>query len=553
VESHLTLEDVLLHVEQLEQRVAALEQSISGTVRLETPRLALAAPRAATLELSGGAFATVAKALLGFAGAYLLRAIADSGAIPQFAGVAAGIAYALFWLIWSVRLPSSDGVGSTLYGLTSALIFAGVLWENSVELHNIPVKLGALLIAMFACFGLVLSWRRELPGTAAIVTSVASLLGLGLLLATHHVVPLTGTLLALAAGSEIAACNERWPKLRPFPALAADLGVAIMTWVITRPQGVPESYPPFGMSSVIALQIILLLIFAGSTAYRTVIKGSDITRFEITQNVLGFGLFIWGALAMGGEAPAARFVVGLFCLVAGSACYATAVLLLAHKSRQRNFLMYGIFGLALLMAAISTLFSGLTLIIVLCTLAILSSWLGRHEHRISLQLHTPAFLAVAAGASGLLEFARQALHGANPPSPSRLVPAAIVTVALVLCYSMAGSGESGKARIPAALVAAMLCWSILGLTGAAVTTLLGPGSMISSTLRTGLVCGLALALTKGSIRRIELGWLLYPLMIYGAYRLLVEDFPHGRPTALALSLLFYGGTLLGLTRMLRSS
>jgi hypothetical protein len=41
-------------------------------------------------------------------------------------------------------------------------------------------------------------------------------------------------------------------------------------------------------------------------------------------------------------------------------------------------------------------------------------------------------------------------------------------------------------------------------------------------------------------------------MLYGGYRLLAEDFPHGRPTALALSLLFYGGTLLLLTRLVRA-
>ncbi len=73
--------------------------------------------------------------------------------------------------------------------------------------------------------------------------------------------------------------------------------------------------------------------------------------------------------------------------------------------------------------------------------------------------------------------------------------------------------------------------------------------MVSSTLRTGLICGLALGLARWSVRRQELMWLLYPLMLYGAYRLLTEDFPHGRPTTLALSLLFYGGTLLQLTRM----
>ena len=41
-------------------------------------------------------------------------------------------------------------------------------------------------------------------------------------------------------------------------------------------------------------------------------------------------------------------------------------------------------------------------------------------------------------------------------------------------------------------------------------------------------------------------------MLYGGYRLLLEDFPNGRPTALALSLLFYGGTLLLLPRMMRA-
>jgi hypothetical protein len=116
---------------------------------------------------------------------------------------------------------------------------------------------------------------------------------------------------------------------------------------------------------------------------------------------------------------------------------------------------------------------------------------------------------------------------------------------------MASAGERGKRCIPALLIAGLLCWALLGLGGAGITNLLGPDSTISSTLRTGLICLLALGLAQLSARRGELLWLLYPLMIYGAYRLITEDFPHGRPTALALSLLFYGGTLLMLTRMIR--
>ena len=325
----------------------------------------------------------------------------------------------------------------------------------------------------------------------------------------------------------------------------------IVAWVITQPQGVPESYSPFGMSSVIALQMLLVLIYVLGMGYRTLLEGRDIANFEIAQNIIAIGLFIWASVVMGREAPAARLVVEVFCVLAGLGCYATAVRFLAQQSRQRNFLMYGVFGLVLMMAGISILFSGPALVFVWCTLAVVASWLGTHEHQISLQLHSPVFLAAAAVGSGLLEFARQALHGANAPSWSRLIEIVIATVALALCYWMAGSGEAGKARIPAFFIAALLCWALLGLGGAGITTVLGPDSTISSTLRTGLICALALGLARLSPRRAELLWLLYPLMLYGAYRLLSQDFPTGRPTALALSLLFYGGTLLQLTRMVR--
>jgi hypothetical protein len=545
VGKNVTLEEVLLQVKQLEERVAALEGCTSQPAPQPVAQAPTPPPPRPGLSFTGGNFAIVAKALLGFAGAYLLRAIAESGSLPQSIGITAGLLYAVCWLVWATRSRT------TLYGLTSTLIFSGLVWENSVEIHALPRLAGAILIPLFAYTGLWLA-RRNPPAIAAIITSVTTALALALLLATHDVVPFTTTLLALAAAAEFAACRGQWLQHRWIPALAADLAVFIVAWVITQPQGVPESYPTFGMTSVVALQMALVLIYVLGMGFRTLVQSSDITNFEIGQNTIAIGLFIWASVLMGREAQAARIVVEAFCLLAGAGCYATAVLFLARQSRQRNFLMYGIFGLALVMAGISILFSGSLLVFVWCTLAVVASWLGTHEHQLSLQLHSPLFLGAAAVGSGLIEFARQALHGANAPSASRLEEIVAVTVALALCYWMSGDGESGKARLPAMLIGALLCWAILGLGGAGITTLLGPDSAISSTLRTGLICALALALAKLSTRRDELLWLLYPLMVYGAYRLLTEDFPHGRPTALALSLLFYGGTLLQLTRMVRA-
>jgi hypothetical protein len=542
----VTVEDVLLRVKELEERVAALERLAGQPVARAVVSVQETAPQP-SFSFSGGTFATVAKSLLAFAGAYLLRAIAESGSVPQSIGIAAGLVYAMFWLVWASRLPLEDLAGITLYGLTSALIFAGLLWENSVNVHGLPFAAGAALIAMFCGTAQYLAWRRNIPRIAAMTSMIGGSLALVLVIVTHDVVPFTAALLAIASGAEFAACRGRWLEQRWFPALSADLAVLIVAWVITRPQGIPETYAPFGMSSVVGLQMTLVLIYVLGMGYRTLVTGEDITKFEIAQNTIAIALFIWGSVVMGREAPAARFVVEAFCLAAGLACYATAVRFLARQSRHRNFLMYGLFGLALVMAGISILCSGPVLVLVWCTLAVVASWLGTHEHQLSLQLHSPAFLAAAAAGSGLIEFSRQALHGVGAPSEARLAEIVAATIALALCYWMAGAGDSGRARVPALLIGALLSWALLGL-GSAAITLLGPDSGFLSTSRTGLICGLALVLARWSCRRQELTWLLYPLMLYGAYRLLTEDFPHGRPTALALSLLFYGGTLLLLTR-----
>jgi hypothetical protein len=555
-----TLEEVLLRVEQLERRVAALEGrdevAAAKPVAAEAVPAETPSPRAPAFSLTGGTFATLAKALLGFAGAYLLRAVAESGSFPQSLGILAGLVYAVFWLVWSTRQDPADRFASTLYGCTATLIFAGLVWENSVRFQNLTPAWSAAFVAMFSCVGLFLAWRRRLDAVASIVMVVGSALALALLIATHHLVPFTVALLAIAAATEFAACRGALMGQRWIVGLAADLAVFLTAWAITQPQGLPDGYPMFTMSQVVALQIGLVLIYVLGMGYRTLVDGSDIVHFETGQNVIAIALFIWGSVLMGREAPAVRMFVEAFCVLAGLSCYATAVLFLSRRKRLRNFLMYGLFGLALLMAGVYMLFSGVVLVLVWSVLAIATAWLGTHEHRISLQLHAPVYLASAALVSGLIEFAAHALHGSAAPSGAPLMEIVITTVALALCYWMEGIGGSGNARIPSLLIAALLCWSLLGLGAAGITSTLGPDSFISSTLRTGFICVLALGLAMAGVRsrhRPECVWLLYPLMVYGAYRLLVEDFPNGRPTALALSLLFYGGTLLLLTRVVRDT
>jgi hypothetical protein len=51
--------------------------------------------------------------------------------------------------------------------------------------------------------------------------------------------------------------------------------------------------------------------------------------------------------------------------------------------------------------------------------------------------------------------------------------------------------------------------------------------------------------------RVELGWVAYAAVGFGTLKLLFEDLRFGNASSLVLSLLFYGGVLILLPRMMQ--
>jgi hypothetical protein len=82
-------------IHDLESRVARLEERLEPAAAAPSTRGGMALPEPGPLALFEGAAAlpAVGRSLLGIAGAYLLRALTESGVLPQKAGVAAGILY----------------------------------------------------------------------------------------------------------------------------------------------------------------------------------------------------------------------------------------------------------------------------------------------------------------------------------------------------------------------------------------------------------------------------------------------------------------------------
>jgi hypothetical protein len=104
-------------------------------------------------------------------------------------------------------------------------------------------------------------------------------------------------------------------------------------------------------------------------------------------------------------------------------------------------------------------------------------------------------------------------------------------------------------RAQAALAAATVCLAVTGLAASAVYRYLSP----AAPLRTALITALALAAAWSGLhwRRRELTWLAYPLMALSGFKLITEDFQQGRSLTLFASLIFFGGGLILLPRLLR--
>jgi hypothetical protein len=549
--------------EELERRIARLEK-LAGVQAAPAPSQR-AAPTPETLAPPSvnptALLPVLGRALLGLAGAYLLRALTESAAIPPASGVAAGILYALFWLLWATRTPSENHLETALHSLTSVLVLCPLLWEATLHFHAISTWTAAALLVFFAVFGLAVSWRKNLLTVATIVTLSGMATAAGLLIATHDVVPFTLVFLAIAAAVEISSCLEHWLSERWLAALAADLAVLLATWLVTREHGLPEGYAAIPYGWLLGVQVALLGIYLASTIVRTLLRGLTFTWFETAQCAAAFLISVGGGLRLSGEAH----TIAIFALACAAACYVVSFAVLDRATvHGRNFYTYSTFGILLVLAGSRILLAGVTASVVWSALALACIWAGTHFGRLTLQVHGGLYLLLALAGSGALKQATAFTLGSAHWSGENPAPVWAGLVVAALCYLLAArdrcAAQSAGAKVFRLAVAATFAWLLAGASAGGLTAgyhaAFGAADShpYCATLRTGVLAGLALALAWAGARwdRAELSRLIYPAMILGAYRLAMVDLAQDHKPALFLSLLVYGGALMALPRLTRA-
>jgi len=543
------------------QRVEARLERLEGAQPPAPPEEAL--PRPELPEVPPGLLALVGRTIIALGGGYLIRALTDAGVVPALSGVALGLAYALAWLLLADRAAAAGArVSASFHALTGGLVAYPLLVETTARFRLLsPAAALAALVAFFAA-GLAVARRRDLAGVAWTGTFLALGATAALLVARPHPLGSVLALLVIAALVEGIALGERWTGLRWPVALLLDLSLLFLVSVATRPEGLPEGYPALSTRSALAAALAALAVYVSALLARTLGRGRAVTGFELVQTPVAILLGLGGASRLLVAAGSSAAGVGLLALVLGALSYAAAFVFVERRPHQdRNFYFYSAAGGLLTLAGTGQLLDPGPRSIAWGLLAVAGAVLGRRFGRRTLRLHGALYAGAAAVASGLAgaswrDFVAPAAGEWTLPTAVGLLVAGCVAVVYGVLAADGTEGAPWWERTPNGIAAATLIWVAGGMLVAVPVVLAAPfepGAGGVATLRTAVLSFLVAALAWTSRRRAlpELGWFVYPLLAIGALKLLSEDLTQGRAATLFLSLVLYGGALIGAPRLLR--
>jgi hypothetical protein len=554
-----TLKRLEARVETLEQRVYALEHP-AGVANEIAAQVASATPAAVIDEklapsLTGGVFQVLGKAMLGIAGAYLLRAVAESSSLPRTAVAAAAIAYALGWLVWASRAKAGDWLAGTTYACTSALILAPMLWELTLRFKVLPATVSAVVVSGFVVAASLLAWKRDFAPVLWVANFTAVAIALMLAVASHQMVPFIMVLLLMVLIGEYAAGRDHESGVRMLVALAADAAIWAMLYIYSSPESTRAEYPALGPAALIAPGLGMLLIIGLSLLYRTVLKRKTITVFETIETMIAFLLAACSLIYFGPSASAVG--LGVFCVVLSVVGYAGAFVYFDHSEERRNYLVFAGWSAALLLAGCLLCMPHGWQAVWLSVAAIAATLASKRLQRFALEVHGLVSLVAAAGISGLLNEIFDTLAGTLPGTPG--MSACAVSVAAVLCYAaIKPCQEKTLTRqvlsivFAALAIAALAALTVQGLAWVTALKVI-PGAHHLAFIRTLTACvaAIALAYSGAHWRRMELTRIGYAALALLAVKLVLEDLRHGHLAFIAGAIFLFAITLIVVPRVAR--
>ena len=534
----------------LRERIAALEAG--APVRRQEHTVATPIPEVHVAEVQNW-LALLGRTLVILGGAYLLRAMTSAQVVSYAVGVGAGLLYGAPWLVLASRAGSRDRrLDAFCYGASTALIGYPLVWEATVRFGVFTPAQSAVLLGGLTAAAFVLSSVWRLHSLAAIVTcgALASALGLGI--ATEHW--LAYTVLAIAVGLSTLWLGyiRDWVFLRWPAALVVDVMIVVLT-------GQPEGR----FWAVLFVQLLAIAGYLGSFAIRTLVRRRLVIPFEVVQSI-GVLVFVLGSLlSFVAATPARALTAAIVLFIVGIGTYVVSFTMVERRAPLANLFFYSLLAFVLivtgsLMAIPSfapVLFGGA---------AVAAAVAARQRAPVVLATQATLFVTGAFVVSGLLAASAGALAAPMelwlPLRFAAWFALACGAVAFVLEPDRQGTAPSVFGIAAGRFILSVLfVWVFAG----TIVDVLGISFRHASTwdpawlatLRTVVIVVITLGVAYASRRSAwrEAGWLTYPLLVVLGAKLLLSDFPSGRPVTLFIALAAYGIALIAAPRALRQT
>src|SRR5579863_2966977 len=441
-ESPGVLELLSNRMDELEKRVHALENPSSTAVAEIKPGIV---PRDTRLENEAESFQTanifplVGRAMLGIAGAYLLRALAETGMMPKGVVATVAIAYALAWLLWAGRAPSFPAL---VYAGTSMMILVPMLWEETLHFRLFAPLATAGVLAAFVIVATILGWFRESSPELWITYGALAAAAIALSVATHAMLPFVLVLLLVVLVCEGARALGHSRPIWPLVAFAADVTLWGMIFVYSGPQDARAEYPELSAAALLLPVLLLFAISAAGVAVRVLIQGSRITALEIVQVMIAFGLAVSSVLFF---ARGQALVLGAACLILSAATYTASFRYLRHSSEARSFRVFTMWSAALLIAGLLWSLPRSGAAIALAVAGTAGYFVAARMEIPIVELQGALFFCASVMASNVASYVFGALVGVQPDRTT--LPTWIIAVTAAAAY-FAGkdSAAAGPAR-----------------------------------------------------------------------------------------------------------
>ncbi len=347
-------------IRDLEEAVARLSARLD---RLEARDAATASEAgeasdsiaASNLEAGGDARAAspgwlglVGRTFIVLGGAFLLRALTESGQLPAAAGVWIGLAYAALWLTMASR---TSGPSTFFHGVAALMVGLPLILEAALKFRVFPAATGAAVLGTLVVTALAVAWRRGQRMLAVVSALGGVATAFALAFGTGTMLPSVLALLAIGGAALWVSYARRWHSLTWPTAAAADLAVIFLA---LRAVATPPRDGPLTAQLAHAL---LILVYLGSFVIRVLLHERDVRLFEVGQTTAALAIGLAGATAIAHAHGMGVTAIAIPCLIAAGLFYVqTFARVVPRRGFGPEFYYVGMTALALALVGVSLVF-----------------------------------------------------------------------------------------------------------------------------------------------------------------------------------------------------